>query len=75
MPEGRFKPEGKLATSHSHAFDKAMDAALQDKGTPDDPDQHGVDPDPQDVTFQVILRWNPNPGWEVDTYIANVGGS
>ena len=28
MPEGRFKPDGRLPT-YSHAFDKAIDAALQ----------------------------------------------
>jgi hypothetical protein len=73
MPEGRFRPEGKLPTSHSHAFDKAIDEALLDKGPPDDPDQHGADPDQHPVTFEVTLKWSPNPGWEVDTYIAKVG--
>jgi hypothetical protein len=74
MPEGRFKPDGRLPTSHSHAFDKAIDAALQAKEPPpESPDQHQVDPETHDVTLLVTLRWNPNPGWEVDTYIANVG--
>jgi hypothetical protein len=75
MPEGRFRPEGKLPTSHSHAFDKAIDEALSNKGTPSDSDQAGADSEPHEVTFAVTLRWNPNPGWEVDTYIAKVGGS
>ena len=74
MPEGRFKPDGRLATSHSHAFDKAIDAALGAKGPPlENPDQPQVGPDLHNVTLQVTLRWNPNPGWEVDSYIANVG--
>ena len=61
-------------SSHSHAFDKAIDAALQAKEPPSEsPDQHQVDPETHDVTLLVTLRWNPNPGWEVDTYIANVG--
>lgn len=75
MPEGRFRPEGKLPTSHSHAFDKALDEALHDKGPPNDPDQGEVDSDPYEVTLEVTLRWSPNPGWEVDTYIAKVGRS
>ena len=74
MPEGRFKPDGRLATSHSHGFDKAIEAALQQRGEPsENPDQAQVDPETHNVTLQVTLRWSPNPGWEVDSYIANVG--
>lgn len=73
MPEGRFSPEGKLPTSHSHAFDKAFDKALREKEEPDEPGEPFRDPEVHDLTFQVILKWNPNPGWEVDTYIAKFG--
>jgi len=77
MPEGTFKPEGKLPTSHSHAFDKAFDKALIDalrsKGEPDVPSEPFSDPEVHDVTYQVTLKWSPNPGWEVDTYIAKLG--
>ena len=73
MPEGRFRPEGKLGTPHSHAFDKAIDDALIKRGPPDVPDEPRQEADLHDVTLQVTLRWNPNPGWEVDEYIAHVG--
>ena len=77
MPEGRFKPEGKLATSHSHAFDKAIDAALQGKEQPpDNPDQPQVEPDPQRRDLPGHAEVEPQPrlggrhvhrqgGWEL----------
>ena len=31
------------------------------------------DPEVYDVTYQVTLKWSPNPGWEVDSYITKIG--
>lgn len=74
MHEGT-EQEGKPGSSHSHAFDKAIDVELSGKEPPSDRDKPFVEPEPRQVTFQVVLKWNPNPGWEVDKYIAKVGGS
>lgn len=71
MPEGRFQPEGRLPTPHSHAFDKALDLALADKSAPETGQSN---PQLHDVTLQVTLKWSDNPGWVVDSYIVSLGG-